>query len=41
MLCGDECESVCDVLWECPAYSTVRADLLQIMHKYLGVIAGC
>ena len=24
LLCDDECESVSHVLWECPAYSSLR-----------------
>ena len=27
-LCGNECESVSHVLWECPTYSSSRADFL-------------
>ena len=23
VLCWDECESVCHILWECPAYSSI------------------
>ena len=36
-LCGNECESVSHVLWECSAYSNSRADfLLKIQEKLLG-----
>ena len=28
-LCGDECENVSHVLWECSAYSSTRASLLR------------
>ena len=28
VLCGNECESVSHVLWECSAYSNSRADFL-------------
>ena len=33
MLCGDECESV---LWECPAYGSVRADFVLQLLASLG-----
>ena len=26
LLCDDECESVSHVLWECPAYSSLRSN---------------
>ena len=33
-LCGNECESVSHVLWECSAYSNSRADfLLKLQEK--------
>ena len=28
-LCGDECESVVHVLWECPVYDTIRNTLWE------------
>ena len=28
-LCGDECESVVHVLWECPAYDTIRDTFME------------
>ena len=33
VLCGNECESVSQVLWECSAYSNSRADLLKLQEK--------
>ena len=38
LLCGGECESVCHVLWECPAYSSIsiRAKFLQNLLECLG-----
>ena len=32
-LCGNECDSVIHVLWECSAYSSGRADLLKLQEK--------
>ena len=33
-LCGNECENVSHVLWECPTYSSSRADfLLELQEK--------
>ena len=29
-LCGNECESVSHVLWECLTYSSSRADFLKL-----------
>ena len=34
-LCGDECESVSHVLWECPAYSSVRASFMEKLQESL------
>ena len=34
VLCGDECDRVCHVLWECPA--SIRADFLQNLQECLG-----
>ena len=36
MLCGNECESVSHVLWECSAYSNSRADFLLKLQEKLG-----
>ena len=33
VLCGNECKSVSQVLWECSAYSNSRADLLKLQEK--------
>ena len=35
-LCGDECESVVHVLWECPAYDTIRSTFMEDLDKLLG-----
>ena len=35
-LCGNECESVSHVLWECSAYSSCRADFLLKIQEKLG-----
>ena len=35
-LCGNECESVSHVLWECPAYNSSRADFLLKLQGKLG-----
>ena len=35
-LCGDECESVSHVLWECPAYCDIRSDFLEAFNDSLG-----
>ena len=35
-LCGNECESVSHVLWECSAYSNSRADFLLKLQEKLG-----
>ena len=35
-LCGNECESVSHVLWECSAYSSSRADFLLKLQERLG-----
>ena len=35
-LCGNECESVSHVLWECPIYSSSRADFLLELQEKLG-----
>ena len=36
VLCGNECESVSHVLWECSAYSNSRADFLLKLQEKLG-----
>ena len=36
LLCGDECESVSHVLWECPAYNICRSDLTATLQDFLG-----
>ena len=33
-LCGDECESVVHVLWECPVYATIR-------NTFMGELDSC
>ena len=35
-LCGDECESVVHVLWECPAYDTFRSTFMEDLDNLLG-----
>ena len=36
LLCDDECESVSHVLWECPAYSSLRSNFLVSLQEKLG-----
>ena len=36
-LCGDECESVAHVLWECPVYDSIRNSLTEKFEKLLGL----
>ena len=36
LLCDDECESVSHVLWECPAYSSLRSNFLVALQGKLG-----
>ena len=36
VLCGNECESVSHVLWECSAYGNSRADFLLKLQEKLG-----
>ena len=36
LLCDDECESVSHVLWECPAYSSLRSNFLVTLQGKLG-----
>ena len=35
-LCGDECESVVHVLWECPVYDSSRNTFMGELDKLLG-----
>ena len=35
-LCGEDCESVDYLLWNCPAYSEHGALFLEHLKKYLG-----
>ena len=35
-LCGDECESVVHVLWECPVYDSIRYTFMGELDKLLG-----
>ena len=35
-LCGDECESVAHVLWDCPAYSSIRISFMEKLSQLLG-----
>ena len=35
-LCGDECENVSHVLWECSAYSSTRASFMKKLQELLG-----
>ena len=34
--CGDECESVVHVLWECPAYKDSRKEFMIKLRSTLG-----
>ena len=36
LFCGDECESVSHVLWECPAYNICRSDFTAKLQDFLG-----
>ena len=36
MLCGDECESVSHTLWDCSAYTSIRAQFLLKLKASLG-----
>ena len=36
LLCDNECESVSHVLWECPAYSSLRDNFLVSLQETLG-----
>ena len=36
VLCGAECESVVHVLWECSAYSNIRATFVEKLRELLG-----
>ena len=35
-LCGEDCESVCHFLWNCPVYSERRALFLEHLKNNLG-----
>ena len=35
-LCGDECESVVHVLWECPVYDSIRSTFIVELENLLG-----
>ena len=35
-LCGDECESVVHVLWECPVYHSIRNTFMVELENLLG-----
>ena len=35
-LCGDECESVAHVLWDCPAYTSSRNSFMEELSHLLG-----
>ena len=37
-LCGEECESVVHVLWECPVYDTIRNTFMGKLKNLLGGI---
>ena len=36
--CGEECESVVHVLWECPVYHTIRTTFMGKLKNLLGGI---
>ena len=36
MLCGDECERVEHVFWECPVYDCIRNTFMGELDKLLG-----
>ena len=36
VLCGDECESIVHVLWECPAYKNNRKEFMITLRSTLG-----
>ena len=38
VLCGDECESVVHVLWECPAYKDSREEFMVNLRATFGVV---
>ena len=35
-LCGDECESVVHVFWECPVYDSIRNTFMGELDELLG-----
>ena len=34
-LCGNECENVSHVLWECSAYSSTKANFMKKLQELL------
>ena len=36
MFCGEECESVVHVRWECPVYDTIRNTFMGKLNNLLG-----
>ena len=36
MLCDAECESVSHVLWDCPAYASIRSAFMLELRRELG-----
>ena len=36
MLCDDECESVAHVLWDCPAYTSIRNGFMGELSHLIG-----
>ena len=36
-LCGDQCENVSHVLWECSAYSNSRASFMDKLQEFLDI----
>ena len=34
-LCGNECENVSHVVWECSAYSSIRGRFMKKLHELL------
>ena len=41
LLCGDKCESVSHVLWECPVSSCLRKDFMCKLQEYFGYGYEC
>ena len=40
-VCGDECESVVYMLWECPVYDSIRSTFIVELENLLGRGGGC